>query len=356
MTAEVPAWLMVTAIVLGTSIAAARWVLVAASFGDLLINRAMSWIALAVVIEEAGAGTSFAALTYRIFLALGVQTLANMYGIAVLFARGDPLAARVRQRRYDLAAAVGSLIVLCPGLPANSALAVPDWRALLVWAIFNLPTAAAGIWIVAACARELRATDSSRREKLASAVLLLTATTWTYAAVADGVQVLRGHPSSSPGAYWTIPSCLIYLSLVGLTAVPLVRIAVLRSGFDHTGRAVRRLRPLWRDLTASVPAIVLPAEGIRDPELRLYRMIVEIRDALHLLERYAPAEPTDYAVRIARGIRAKSLGHSPVAARTDHVDRDLSEELAYLLALARRWPRAVHAVDFRPDRLDSYIR
>jgi hypothetical protein len=56
-------------------------------------------------------------------------------------------------------------------------------------------------------------------------------------------------------------------------------------------RALHRLRPLWRDLCTAVPSVVLgdpPGRleellPLRSLELRLYRRIIEIRDAQWLL-------------------------------------------------------------------------
>lgn len=53
------------------------------------------------------------------------------------------------------------------------------------------------------------------------------------------------------------------------------------------GRLHRELQPLWQDLTAVTPDIVLRAGLLRSPRLRLYRRVIEIRDAALALDPYA---------------------------------------------------------------------
>ncbi|WP_308427818.1 DUF6545 domain-containing protein [Nocardia pneumoniae] len=65
--------------------------------------------------------------------------------------------------------------------------------------------------------------------------------------------------------------------------MPLGAWLIETAGLDRNARACRRLRPLWRDLTAAVPEILLlPDTDTLQPTVpatRLRRIAIEIRDA-----------------------------------------------------------------------------
>ncbi|MEV5834548.1 MAB_1171c family putative transporter [Nocardia sp. NPDC052112] len=153
-----------------------------------------------------------------------------------------------------------------------------------------------------------------------------------------------------------------------LHAMPLVAELVLRAGMDRATRTCRRLLPLWRDLTAAVPEVVMPVDARpgSDPATRLLRMTVEIRDAMLHLGAYLPAdnnetqrntvrEPesdggiTDYAHRLIRAAQARKAGLPPAGTGTPPqsplVAHDFDAELAHLIELARVWPQAKAAME-----------
>lgn len=66
------------------------------------------------------------------------------------------------------------------------------------------------------------------------------------------------------------------------------------------GRHHRRLQPLWQDLTAVTPDIVLKTGLLRSPRLRLYRRVIEIRDAALTLDSYTTGEVRERARTAAR--------------------------------------------------------
>lgn len=68
-------------------------------------------------------------------------------------------------------------------------------------------------------------------------------------------------------------------------------------------RAYRRLEPLWHQLSTVIPEIVLSPVGVSRPwnvDIRLYRRVIEIRDAQLLLEPLADQEAVAQAEADAR--------------------------------------------------------
>ncbi|MFI6997648.1 MAB_1171c family putative transporter [Nocardia sp. NPDC050175] len=352
MTPTVSTGLAASVLTFALVVVVARWLLMDKTFGNRLVNRALSWMTGAAAIQVAGTGTEVADVTYRMFLGGGAYPLAYAYGIAALFAGVDEDSARRRQPLYNAVAAVGAVIVVCIGRPADPTDPSFGWQAPLVWAIFNVPTGLFGIHIVRACVRELRVTGTTIRERLVFSALLLAGIYATYAAVVSGVRVVGGRPADSPPADWTTASCLTFLMITALLSAPVLAVLLARAGWDRAGRRCRRLLPLWRDLTTAVPGIVLEqGPAGRDPELRLYRMLVEIQDALQHLKQYIP--PGDrreqsvekYAAQIALAVEGKQRGSEPagtvvVGDRYELIAEDRDTELDRLLDLARVWPTA----------------
>ncbi|WP_280428000.1 MAB_1171c family putative transporter [Nocardia brasiliensis] len=160
-----------------------------------------------------------------------------------------------------------------------------------------------------------------------------------------------------------------------LVAGPVVGHLMELAGLDRDGRVCRRLRPLWRDVTAAVPEIVMsPVDGPRrrDTTARLLRMTVEIRDALLHLGPYLSVAPSsaesattlpdseaklrDYACRLADAARSRRSGTLPprtgVVPQPFPTAQDFDTELRQLLDLARVWP-AEHPVS-TPGRYGTF--
>ncbi|MEV6427909.1 MAB_1171c family putative transporter [Nocardia sp. NPDC051463] len=351
MTTPAPALLTVPTLAFVCAVVFGRWLLVNDTAANRLLNRVLSWTVVSAVIEELGAGTAFAEPTYRIFLGCGVMVAANLYGLVRLFNGADPGTVGQRQRIYNLLAMPAAAVVVSIGRPGDPA--EPGFGSVVVWLVVNAPAMLSAAHVIRACVREIRAGDSTRRARAAFVALLVAATFSFYSAFVSGLDVLRGEPITSPGPYWTVPSCVTLVMVTVLTTIPLVGALLARGGLDRTGRDLRTLQPLWRDLTSAVPEVVLTpaAESRRDPESRLYRMVVEIRDALTHLQHYVALDARseqridDYALQIARATyektqRAIPIPAVPVRHRTPQVDRDLTAELDHLLELARSWPRA----------------
>jgi hypothetical protein len=84
-----------------------------------------------------------------------------------------------------------------------------------------------------------------------------------------------------------------WLMSIGV-ALPLV---VRAQRWWRNQRALGRLAPLWRDLVAAAPHVRLPKSRSRhwSIDLRLYRRIIEIRDALLILRDYVGQDTVDAA-------------------------------------------------------------
>ncbi|SDD97003.1 MAB_1171c family putative transporter [Actinokineospora iranica] len=89
---------------------------------------------------------------------------------------------------------------------------------------------------------------------------------------------------------------------IGITAwltVAAVTVPVLAHGWGLWRRlgTLRGLAPLWRRLVTAAPHVRLPAPGQRlaSIDLRLYRRVIEIRDALLILRDYVDQDTVDAA-------------------------------------------------------------
>ncbi|MCQ4040694.1 MAB_1171c family putative transporter [Streptantibioticus rubrisoli] len=126
-------------------------------------------------------------------------------------------------------------------------------------------------------------------------------------------------------------------------------------------RAYRRLRPLWWALYRSVPTIALdppPSRLLdrlppRDLEYRLYRRVIEIRDAQLALRPYLapsgaaadePSSAADEALRLKAALRARSQNAqapgAPAVAFPGARDEDFGKEIAYLTRVADSFRKA----------------
>ncbi|MFE7796320.1 MAB_1171c family putative transporter [Nocardia sp. NPDC057440] len=352
MNTPAPTWLAVLTVVVVCVVTVARWRFADDSVADRLINRALSWVSLDVIVAQFGVWFGAAEMCHLIFLALCPIAVANLYGLAGMFAGADPGTARLRQRRYDAVGVLGGGAILVIGQPMDYTGAGFWWRAACYWAIFNVPTTVAATLLIRACIRELRG-GARLRELVAYGALLILAVGWYFAAIRALWQIRDQVAPGGSAVQWGVVSCAFGILVPGITAMPLLNGLLTRCGLDRAGRDLRRLRPLWRDLTDAVPEIAMRSEvgHVADPRAQLYRMVVEIRDALLHLRRYAPPEGSSeyqgaagYARLVARAVHQKASGAAPAASgqATDLFllgGEDLSADLGHLLALSRAWPR-----------------
>ncbi|WP_433629152.1 MAB_1171c family putative transporter [Nocardia sp. CA-120079] len=380
MTSPIPG-LITWPVLIGMTLAlVGRWWLLRDSIVDRLINRGLAASLFEQLLREAwfekslawllpGDDSDVVNIARQLSLGATVLTISHIYGVAKLWAGADPAHTWRRQRRYYLVTTTVTAVILIAGTPARRADQLIDqtlgWPAVVVWVAFSLPLGATALLIGRVWVREMRAAgETTWQERALYAEVLGTAAGTGIVAVVypleTTISVLTGHPLFDPQMHWKAWSgfCLSAVGAPAVVTVPLISTLLTHIGWDRTGRYCRRLRPMWADLTAAVPEIVLEMRrnqnGRTDPAIRLHRMTVEIRDSLLHLKRYsnspddlaaAGGDPHIYARRVAEAIASKAAGHPPSASRctprhqVQPGARDLTAELRQLLALARAWPR-----------------
>lgn len=378
MTSPVPGLISWPVLTVLASVLAGRWWLLRETLVDRLINRALAAALLEHLLREAWFEQSLAWLlpgddrdvvNIARQLSLGAVLLAvsHIYGIAELWAGADPAHTWRRQRRYYLVTVTATAVILIAGAPARRADQLIDqtlgWRAVVIWVVFSLPLGATALRVGRISVREMRAAgDTTWQERALYTAVLGTVAALGVVAVVYPIEtvssVLAGHPAWDPEMRWKAWTGFL-LSAVGAPAVvtvPLISTLLTHMGWDRTSRYCRRLQPMWADLTAAVPGIVLESprdhHGRTDPAIRLHRMTVEIRDSLLHLKRYSDSpgdlavtggDPHIHARRVAEAIAAKAAGRPPRASRFPPRHqirpgaRDLTAELHQLLALAEAW-------------------
>lgn len=402
MTSPVPGALAWPVLALIAAVVAGRWWLLRESNIDRLINRAILAALIGLLLRE-GTVEQLLAEVFRAAdrvevvnlarqLSFGaiLLTVAYIYGIAKLWAGTEPAGTWQRQRGYILVAVAATLVMLLAGTPARHDGLLIDQAhgraSVIAWTAFYLPVLVTAQLVGRVTIRELRSTDetTSWRERLLNlgvlAIVCAIAIDAAATPVLTTVEVIRHVPSPDPNMVikaWTFFGAAVSAGTV--VAVPLIQTALAATGWDRTGRWCRRLHPLWRDLTAAVPEIVLTPPDDRgpiEPAARLHRMIIEIRDSLLHLHHYMPDTEHDdhdrpagdsrhYAARVARAMDAKTRGLPPItgpttSTHTRHAIRpgthDLTAELTQLLDLATLWPKArVRLATTRADAIEPRL-
>ncbi len=180
---------------------------------DRLINRTWSWDVVAIPLYQAAVELHRPDLGRSLYLGAALMGIASFYGMARLLDGADPGSARRRQRQYDsISAAIAISLIL--GTPA-------------VRGAFGID------------------------------LLFAFSIYWSASFVIMIGRALAGTPPRESGTAAAVVVYLMQFMLTLLTGTPLVTVLPARTGWDRTGRTCRRLRPLWYDLTAAVPEVVL---------------------------------------------------------------------------------------------------
>jgi hypothetical protein len=328
---------------------------------DQLINRMLLWSIAALLCYRCTSTPSITSLPTALALGCVVMTTMYLYVMArYIMAETEPAVLLRRRRRCGLVAALATVVMMLAGMAAQDNGRPVDLGVHGPAAIFGFayaaPLAVNMVVFMRAGIRELRIGDLSAEMRFVCWLLGISGSFVLVSQALSVAQLLTGRPDLGPHLPRGELDFVLCLVLdVSLLAIPLLSTLLALTGWDRDGRICRRLRPLWRDLTAAVPEIVLPADARRgaDPATRLFRMTVEIRDALLHLGSHLPPEPhgasesdweiTDYAHRLAHAARARKAGAPTVAGsapRLPVVAHDFDAELQHLLGLARVWPQA----------------
>ncbi|WP_330249641.1 hypothetical protein OG874_25385 [Nocardia sp. NBC_00565] len=352
-------------------IVAGRLILVRDTFIDRSLNRGLLWSIAALLLFRCTPVMSITSLPNQLALGCVVMVTMNLYCIARFM--DDSVIDWRRERRCALVTAAVTAVIVIAGMSARDLAPSVDLSlhgaGLVVLLAFAVPVAVNIVLFVLLGIREIRS-DDLRFDAQVVGYLLITSTVFVLVnQTLSAAQLITGWPAwgpQLPHAEFDFVVCLTVNAT--LLAIPLVSALITVAGLDRDGRTCRRLRPLWRDLTAAVPEIVLPTDSRADPAARLFRMTVEIRDAMLHLGSYLPAdavgpteaetnwETTGYAHRLVRAAQARQAGLLPAvtgsAPSLPVTAHDFDAELAHLVDLANVWPLAKAAVDRAPRATD----
>ncbi|WP_174185901.1 DUF6545 domain-containing protein [Nocardia barduliensis] len=331
---------------LAVLVAVLRWIFVRDSVTDRLINRALACAGIGMLLAVVSLRFAAPTVVTHLGAMIGFLTAGSVYGVARLLAGADPRDAHRRQRRYDLiavaAAAITVLIDVAIALDLLPAETSSRWYAFSAGASC-LPLAMAGFLLIRAGIGEIRSAQTAIAQRATYVALMGVGAFWICYAVLVLVRSLMGVSPTDQGEVWSLSGFAFFAIITALLAIPLVRMLLVRLGWDRDSRDCRTLQPLWADLTAVVPHIVLVDDAYRrGPALRRYRMAIEIRDALLQLRRHASDYPSDdirsHTLRMVHAAEAGLVAASGTDVTASH---DL--ELRYLLDMAARWPKAKRA-------------
>ncbi|BDT94041.1 hypothetical protein IFM12275_40170 [Nocardia sputorum] len=268
---------------------------------------------------------------------------------------------RRMRRTVWVAAGVSMTLMLLLGARARALGQYIDrtegWQTVAYFAFFSGWCGVTGLLVFAASVRELRA-GQLRPSHRFTYLLILVVGAWT---LEEAVSIFASSVCAASGTgtafvdfrFRANENNFVYMVGLGsLAAGARVGTEIARRlGIDSASRTVRQLTPMWRDLVTTCAEIPRPAHSDPDPDprRRLHRMVVEIRDALLVLGRFAEPLPADVpadvaeAVQIARASHRKALGAQPgsyLRLQASGPGRDIVDETRTLRRVARHWGRA----------------
>ncbi|MFI9503856.1 MAB_1171c family putative transporter [Nocardia sp. NPDC052566] len=339
---------------------AGRFALFRVTVVDRLVNRMFAWGAASLLLFRfASTAGSSAPLTE---LALGCALMQTTFLYAIGSAhRGDagPDALWRRQRRCGLLTLSATVAMLIAGAAARGegrpVEAGHTWDGLVVAIAIGMPVAINSTVFTRMVVRQYRTGELSSAERRAGAGVIAGSLFVWVNLLLSGCQLTTGWPELGPHLPRVELVFTVCLVINAIAPAFTLSAALLRAvSLDREGRACRRLDPLWRDLTAAVPEIVMHSPSTaRDPSTRVFRMTVEIRDALMHLAPYMPGGPPtiaestrgteEYAKQVAHAANARMAGlaptHTAVGSPAPLGSGDFDTDLGQLLELARAWWR-----------------
>ncbi|MGA9374259.1 MAG: DUF6545 domain-containing protein [Mycobacterium sp.] len=371
--------------------AVARFLLLNTRPADRTLNAGLFWILLScllrspttqVTISSWTAGSVSADAVMQLGESVTVLAAAAIFLTAFYWSDAkEPKHLQLTVFIASASAATATFILCMYARASNTAMqGAPGWEAvaysyhpgvtLAVMAIHDTPIYFFAGSVIFICIVELRRRPPLRVIAVCSALLIMAVGSLiqSVAIAVASLLAMQGQHHQFIDVLGTVSpyTATAYAYILGVVAaVPLFCLALERLGLDKFSLLHRRLMPIWRDLTTACPEIAQlhhPEHVHRRPRYALHRTVVEIRDSILILSRYATEAdetlvqqltdaPTDLlALRLALAWHAKTGGQSPtgdVAAQRSAAT-DLLEETHELVELSLQWELAKTVVACLP--------
>lgn len=306
-----PAWFTIVALTLVVVVAVVRIALVRSSTAERLINRILFLAMVTALLREPAIAERLAPfvpgglpMLFDIWHAVFLVACSLFVGLFLLWDRGIAKYQQPMRRTVGVACVVGALLLILGEPARNEGLNVADaggWRyglyfvayagLLFAFCLDNLPSVLT-----------LGARTASAKDTAAVVVLFLMlfngALIMSLMAVGNVLGAAGLDNTYTRLAYLGASGELLLLWVVLGAAVLVpsaVRAVVQLLRLDPDSLAARRMYPVWRDLTAAAPGVVLalkPSDrfGASSAE-RLHRRRVEILDAAAIVGLHAVPVP-----------------------------------------------------------------
>ncbi|MEU8895724.1 MAB_1171c family putative transporter [Nocardia sp. NPDC048505] len=332
------------------AVAVGRFLLCRDTVLDRIITQLFAWGAAAMLLFRFASAPNSSGPVLELALGCVALTTAHIYALACIRRSGyDPAVLLRRLWLSGGVALISAVALVIAGAGARSDGLPLDMGRTgdgLVISIAVTPIAFYTVVWLRMLLREFRIADLTAAEAVAGVGIMVSVAFALGIQLLSGLQLATGWPPLGPQLPRAELAFTVCITLSGVVpAFPVARALVRAVRLDSAGRACRRLDPLWRDLTAAVPEIVMHPAPDADPATRAFRMAVEIRDALIHLTPYMPAENAhsveDYAHRITCATRARAAGLAPAYEMTPQRailgSSDFDTDVRQLLDLARAW-------------------
>lgn len=244
---------------------------------------------------------SFVGFPHLARLASNGATLLGVFSVIVMVAcatAGPDRAATLRRKRRLATAILITLALMTLGFASSGttsdSAAEPDVQYALAELVYWGFLGACVVRFILLLSRYLTRHDVPSRMRWAMWLFVVAAmvcTVWVAFNI-GGVVVsyLTDHRADTSAISDGLAATAAVLVAVGM-AVPVAPVGcrgIVRR--YRIARLLRALTPMWRELTTTVPTVLLRQAALdTDPNILLYRRVIEIRDAELILMTYAPA-------------------------------------------------------------------
>lgn len=290
---------------------------------DQLITWLLFWWLCAAVLREPWMQDLLIDATPLTLSDIRLLTHASaMFGAGTIFlmVRAFSNVRRVRRRAVALVYAIIVVEVAAlawisePARAAGAAIEeLHDWRPAAYMLIYSSQMPIALAAVAAACIRVLRHGDAVRRTRVWAVVILLTGSVSAFdhlTRIANGFMLSLGVQNGF--TEWRSESNdVLFLPVATAAAIavsfPIFTAIRTRRANDPSSAAVGVLMPMWKDLSAAMPAISLQTttSALASSVEREHRMRIECEDALYELLSYM--RPEDRAEGVDPASRCEAI-------------------------------------------------